>query len=112
LSLRQRQAVVVLPSDPTDEELTRNWTLSERDRKETLRSRGEAPRRRFAVQLCTLVTYGRFLRLQDEVPLRILNHLGDQLGLAPLVIPDPPPRDDTEHLQRIREHLGFRAFDP
>jgi TnpA family transposase len=113
LSPRQRRASIVLPADPSDEDLVRNWTLSDADRRAALRCRGEAQRRRFAVQLRALATHGRFLRAEDEVPVRILNHLAVQLGLAPVVVPDPPPRDDTEleHQQRIRDHLGYRVFD-
>lgn len=103
----------MLPVDPTDEDLTRNWQLSEADRRAALRCRGEAQRRRFALQLRTLAIYGRFLRPQAEVPIRILNYLGGQLGAEPVVVADPRPRDDTEleHQQRIREQLGYRLFD-
>ncbi|MEW6752837.1 MAG: Tn3 family transposase [Candidatus Latescibacterota bacterium] len=113
LTHRQRRTPIMLPLDPTDEDLARNWTLSERDRKEALRCRGEAQRRRFALQLRVLAIYGRFLHPQDAVPVRTLNHLAFQLGLAPVIVPDPPPAEDTEqeHLQRIRQHLGYRVFD-
>jgi TnpA family transposase len=113
LSRRERRALLVLPADPTDEDLVRQWTLSAVDQQAALRCRGDAQRRRFALQLCTVATYGRFLRPQDDVPLRILNHLAAQLQLPPVVVPDPPPREDTEleHQQRIREHLGYRVFD-
>lgn len=47
-----RRSGVVLPEDPSDEELARNWTLSESDRREVLLCRGEENRLRFALQLC------------------------------------------------------------
>jgi hypothetical protein len=43
-----------LPEDLGEEELARNWTLSEADRAQVLRCRGDDNRRRFAVQLCVL----------------------------------------------------------
>ena len=51
---RRRTPALVLPEDPSPEELLCYWTLSERDIAEVLRCRGEAQRRRFAVQLCAL----------------------------------------------------------
>jgi Domain of unknown function (DUF4158) len=49
LSSRARRHLLVLPEDPTDEELVRYWTLSEADKHEVLRCRGEDNRRRFAL---------------------------------------------------------------
>jgi len=46
LSRRQRRTTIPLPPDPDDEELARNWTLSEADKNAALRCRGEAQRRR------------------------------------------------------------------
>ncbi|MGH9435980.1 MAG: DUF4158 domain-containing protein [Terriglobia bacterium] len=57
---RQR-AGLILPEDSSEEELAHNWTLSEGDRTEVLRCRGEDNRRRFALQLCVLRQYGCFL---------------------------------------------------
>jgi len=41
-------------ADPSDEELSRDWTLTEADHVEVTRSRGETHRLRFALQLCAL----------------------------------------------------------
>ena len=43
-----------LPTDPSEEELAQYWTLSVRDKAEIATCRGEAQRRRFAVQLSYL----------------------------------------------------------
>ena len=93
-----------LPADPTDEELTRDWTLKADDRVEIHRCRGDANRHRFAIQLCALRTLGRFV---DDVPVRIANHVGRQLGLPPSLFAAPPDRaaTDTGHAQRIRAYL-------
>ena len=45
----------------SEEELARDWILSESDRTEVLQYRGDDHRHRFAVQLCVLRQYGRFL---------------------------------------------------
>ena len=59
---------VALPEDPSEEELARNWTLSEADRNQVLRCRGDDNRRRFAIQLCVLRQYGRFLEDYARIP--------------------------------------------
>ena len=69
LSSRARRHLLVLPEDPTDEERVRHWTLSEADTREVLRCRGEDNRRRFALQLCALRTYGRFVPNHAAVPI-------------------------------------------
>ena len=104
---------VPLPEDPSEEDLTRDWTLSETDRAQVFRCRGDDNRRRFAIQLCVLRRYGRFLEDFAGVPVRILNYLGRQLGLAPVLSLDSSGREATEtgHEQRLRDYLGYRSFD-
>ena len=78
-----------------------------------LRCRGEAQRRRFAVQLCTLRAYGRFLPEATPAPVTITNHLARQLDLPLVLFGDVPGRlaTETEQLQRIRAYLGWQPFD-
>ena len=76
---------IILPEDPSQEELAQYWTLSTQDKQEVFKCRGEAQRRRFAVQLCTLRAYGRFLPKAVAAPTVITNHLARQLDL-PLVL--------------------------
>ena len=82
-----KSAATMFPScrDPTDEELARDWQLSEQDLVEVRRCRSDDNRHSFAIQLCTLRAYGRFLG-QDygSVPIRIVNHVGRQLGMPPV----------------------------
>ena len=113
LTARQRCTPITLPIDPSEEELARDWTLSDADKAEVLRCRGDGHRRSFAVQLCVLRRYGRFLTEYEAIPARITNHLGRQLDLPPVLFLEPPHREATglEHERRIRDHLGFRAFD-
>ena len=113
LSPNQRRASTALPEDPSEEELARDWTLSELDSAEVRRCRGGDHRRRFAVQLCMLRQYGRFLEDYTLVPVKILNHLGRQLQLPPVLSLPSPERPATESAQqqRLRSYLGYQLFD-
>jgi hypothetical protein len=103
-----------IPADLSDDELARDWMLSEQDLVEVRRCRGDDKRHSFAMQLCVLRRYGRFLGDDyDAVPVQIHNHVGRQLGLAPVLFASPPSRKETDatHERRIREYLGFTTFD-
>jgi hypothetical protein len=108
-----RWHLLVLPEDPTDEELARHWTLSEADRREVRRCRGEDHRRCFALQLCALRTYGRFVPNHATVSVRLLNYLGRQLDLPPILFLPASHREatDLEQEQRIRTYLQMHPFD-
>ena len=104
---------VPLPVEPSVEELARDWTLSATDLVEVRRCRGDDNRRRFALQLCTLRTYGRFLDTSHHVPLTILTHLNRQLELPPVLFLTDSEREatDSDHQERIRHYLGYHSFD-
>jgi hypothetical protein len=57
---RARSPRVLLPTDPSEEELARDFSLSEADKIEVRQCRSDDNRRRFALQLCVLHKYGRF----------------------------------------------------
>jgi TnpA family transposase len=113
LPARAHRPVLVLPEDPSDDELLRHWTLSEVDTREILRCRGDDNRWRFALQLCALRIFGRFVPNHMAVPVRILNYLGRQLDLPPTLFLPPPHREatDLEQEQRIRAYLHVQPFD-
>src|SRR5512134_3852597 len=104
---------IILPHAPSEDELAWNWNLTPADLAEVNRCRGDDHRRRFALQLCMLRTYGRFLDDYRQAPLRIVNHLSRQIGLAPVLFLDRPGREPTEQEQaiRIRRYLGLQSFD-
>lgn len=104
---------ISLPDDPTNDELARDWSLSNSDQDETNKCRGKEHKLRFAIQLCILRKHGRFLESYGKVPVRIINHLCKQLKLAPVLSISEPSREATEyeHQQRIREYLNYRFFD-
>ncbi len=107
------RGAALLPVDPSDEDLARDWTLSAADIVEVKRCRGDDNRLRFAIQLCVLRNTGRFVSDFDTVSVPIANHLGCQLDLPPVLFVAAPVREatDLEHERRIREYLGFRPFD-
>jgi Domain of unknown function (DUF4158) len=93
--IRQRLGSgICFPTDLTLEELIRGWILSETDPKQVRICRGEDPSRRFALQLCTVRRYGRFLETDDDPPLQIVNYREAQLQLPPVLL--------VAHLVRIR----------
>ena len=102
-------------ADLTEENLARDWTLSQQDLVEIRRCRGADSRLNFALQLCTLRRVGRFLgvRAHAEMPVRIINHLGFQLGLPPVLLLVMPSRMATrfEQERRISKYLGLSPFD-
>ena len=110
---RCRVSGIWLPDEPSEEELARHWTLSEADRREVSQCRGDENRRRFGVQLCVLRNYGRLLESGESVPTRIVNHLGAQLQLPPVLFAAGAtrPATETEYTDRIRRYLGYRSFD-
>ena len=102
-----------MPADPSEDELARHWSLTPADLAVIAECRGPDHRRRFALQLCMLRAHGHFLDDYRHAPIKIVNHLARQLGLAPVLFLDRPGRAQTERAQslRIRRHLGIRAFD-
>ena len=109
---RIRRRRFALPIDPSEEELVRDWTLSDGDRDEVRRCRGASNRLRFALQLCVFRRYGRFLSDFATVPIRLANHLGRQLDHAPVLFMEQAVREatDLDHERRIRKYLGFQKF--
>jgi Domain of unknown function (DUF4158) len=109
----RRWSGVLLPEDPSEEELARDWTLSEADRREAAQCRGDENRRHFALQLCVLRRHGRLLESGETAPVRILNHLGAQLELPPVLFAAGALRPATgkQYADRVRRYLGWRDFD-
>jgi len=92
LPFRRRAPTLVLPADPSEEELAQFWTLSSQDKEEVYKCRSEAKRRRFAVQLCILRTYGRFLPKAVAAPVAMTNYLARQLDLPLVLFGEVPER--------------------
>jgi hypothetical protein len=112
LSNRKRYQPITLPQQFSDEEMARDWTLSASDRGEVERYR-KSYRLYFAIQLCAVRLYGRFLSQVHDVSPRIVNYLGRQLELPPSLTISVPDREAThlEHRKNILNYLGFVRFD-
>jgi hypothetical protein len=103
---------VVLPEEPGLEELARDWTLTEPDIHEVLLCRGTDNCLRFALQLCVLRGFGRFIEEYDDPPVRIVNHLAAQLHLPPVLLLAPPrSTTESEYRDRLRRYLGLADLD-
>ena len=104
---------VSLWQDPSAEELAFDWTLSPGDRHLALLHRGEENLLRFALQLCTLRKYGRFLSNYNAISPFILGYLCRQLEIPTRASVSAYTRDNTEsdHQQEIVRYLGWRFFD-
>jgi len=112
LSNQERSQPVTLPKEFSDEEMARDWTLSDADRQEVGKYRTNS-RLFIAIQLCAVRLYGRFLNDVHELSPRIVNYLNSQLDLPPSLTIQTPEREATalEHRKNILTYLGFRKFD-
>lgn len=102
-----------LPEEIDDDKLRKYFTLTKPDMEQVAQRRGPTNRLGFAVQLCTLRWHGYFLPHTTDVPGSVIETLGSQLGLLPLSLESYPQNEKTrfEHLDRIRQHLGFARCD-
>ena len=112
LSKRKRYQPIVLPQAFSDEEMARDWTLSDDDREQIGKHR-KSYRLYFALQLCAVRIYGRFLNQVHDLSPRIVNYLGSQLDLPPSLSVEVPQREATylQHRKQILEYLQFQKFD-
>ena len=112
LTQRQRYQPVTLPQDFSDEEMARDWTLSEADKKEVNRYRTNS-RLFIAIQLCAVRLYGRFLVEVNDLSPRIVSYLNSQLDLPPSLTINTPDRGATfsEQRKNILTYLGFTKYD-
>ena len=94
LSKRQRYQPISLPQDFSDEELARDWTLTEGDQGEIGKYR-KSFRLYRAIQLCAVRLDGRFLTPVHDVSPRIANSLGSKLDLPPSLQVQVPEREAT-----------------
>lgn len=112
LSKRKRYQPITLPEEFSEEEMARDWTLTEEDKAEINRYR-RTSRVFIAIQICAVRLYGRFIADIDNLSPRILNYLNIQLGLPPSLRIQTPSRETTqrEWHKQILDYLGFQRFD-
>src|SRR5256885_1965090 len=83
--VHRRPPALLLPEDPSADDLVRYWTLSARDHAEVLRCRGNANRRRFAVparSTLDALVVSVTARIQDALHTRIATHTPPALQRA------------------------------
>ena len=112
LNQRQRYRPVTLPQDFSDEEMARDWTLSQADQQEIGKYRRNS-RLFIAIQLSAVRLYGRFLLKVSDLSPRIISYLNSQLDLPPSLTIPVPDRDATVSEQRknILCYLSFSKYD-
>jgi len=112
LSNQKRSQPITLPQEFSNEEMARDWTLSEADRQEVGKYRKNS-RLFIAIQLCAVRLYGRFLNDVHDLSPRIVNYLNSQLDLPPSLTIQTPDREATilVHRKNILAYLEFRRFD-
>jgi len=112
LSDKKRYRPISLPQEFSDEEMVRDWNLSNDDQHEIRRYRIDN-RLFIAVQLCAVRLYGRFLKDVNDLSPRIIAYLSQQLDLPPTLTIQVPTRKATysEQRQHILSHLGFEKFN-
>lgn len=101
-----------LPIDFSEDEMARDWTLSEADKQEVEKYRKDS-RSFVAVQMCAIRLYGRFLSKVNDLSPKIINYINGQLHLPPSLRIQSPERKATyiEQRKNILAYLGFRKFD-
>ena len=109
---RKRYEPIAFPSEFSDEEMARDWTLSDNDMSEINKYRKNA-RLYVAIQLCAVRLYGRFMTHVDDLSPRIVVYLGHQLSLPLSLSVTIPEREATYllHHKNILTHLGFQKFN-
>ncbi|KAB8139752.1 Tn3 family transposase [Chloroflexia bacterium SDU3-3] len=99
--------------DPSPAQLARYFFLDPNDLGLIERRRGDHNRLGFAIQLGTVRFLGTFLTDPIAVPIVVVQHLAQQLGMTDLsVLPRYLERVPTryDHAREIQEVYGYRAF--
>lgn len=96
----------------SDEELARDWTLSSLDKKQIIQYHKQY-RIHFAIQLCALRLYGRFIVNVNTLSPKLINYITSQLSLPPTLQINAPTREGTLYEQRkhILRYLKFTKYD-
>ncbi|USK32093.1 DUF4158 domain-containing protein [Bacillus sp. F19] len=112
LTPEQRLELVRIPENISEQELGRNFTLSDFDLELIKNRRRDYNRLGFAIQLCVLRFPGWSLNDVEPIPRKVLQHVARQLNVDPDSFDLYSSREATryEHLEEIRKVYGFRNF--
>ena len=102
----------IFTEDFSDEEMARDWTLTDSDLKLVSNVIGSY-RLYFAIQLCSVRFQGSFRSSVSELSPRIINYLSSQLDLPLTFTINEPTRRATRSQQhsQILTYLGFKKYD-
>ena len=105
----ERRRLGAFPSEISEADLIRYFTLSESDLEFVRQQRGDHNRLGFALQLCALRYLGFCPDDIAAAPSAPIAFVADQLQVAPGALHDygARPQTRTGHLQQIQRHLGF-----
>ena len=98
--------------DLSEEELARDWTLSEKDQ-QMLSQYRKNNRQNIAIQICSMRILGRMSDNYTNLSLKIINYINQQLELPPALYVPSSERKKTyfEHRKRVFEYLQFADFN-
>ncbi|MBZ9753339.1 Tn3 family transposase, partial [Deinococcus sp. HMF7604] len=98
--------------DPTPEQLTQYFLLTDADLALLAERRRKHNKLGVAIQLCTLRFLGTFLPSPSQVPAMVVEHLAQQLELSPDLLQKYGQREATrsKHRALLLTHLGYREF--
>jgi len=110
LSPQKRAGLFDLPTD--HDEVQRRYTLAPEDIAFARQHRRQHNRLGFAVQLALVHDLGRLLRVDEQLPVAIIDVVAEQLGVEPGVFDLYARRDETrrEHASEIVLHLKLRTI--
>ena len=110
LSTTERQSLLCYPD--CEEDLTRQYTLSDADQSLIRQRRGNANRLGIAVQMCLLRFPGHGLLPDSDIPSFLLQWIGKQIGVDAACWPQYAGRAETrrDHLLELRAYLGMEQF--
>ncbi len=110
LSATERTSLLSMPQAQDD--LIRLYTFSDTDLALIRQRRGNTNRLGWAVQLCLLRFPGQGLLTDNDVPMQLLQWVGQQLNIAPTCWEQYAQREPTrrEHLLELRTYLGMVPF--
>ena len=110
LSAGERERLNTYPTDISDWDLGRFFTLSSRDLETVEQQRGDDNRLGFALQLCTLRYLGFVPQDLLEPPPTIVRLLSHQLEVSVEVLGTYGQREQTrtDHLVQVIDYLGYR----
>ena len=112
LTVEQRRQFTRFPSVVPQQALVDHFTLSSADLAFVRQQRGSHNRLGIAIQLGTLRYLGRTLTDTPFVPQRVIDHVADQLNIAPEAFARYGERVNTfdEHLEKIRLAYAYRDY--